>query len=316
MAGMARSPDDVDAGAMHLITELTGLRPDEVVVLVADGSSDPRAAVAVTAAVEAAGAGVSQVDPRGFLDNDSASPDLVISLAAPLLTHSDQMRRLLTAGARYLNLRGVTCESLAEVVSVDFPAIQTVTEDLARRLARSKSVTVADRQGTRVRFRPGPSLRLDGLARTPGAIGGYPAGEVALVPEADSLSGQIVQPLFVEGFAERAPKLTLRIDGGQVTDVSGGPAAALLAEFFDSGDCCRLVGEFGVGTNPSLRIRTAREAKKALGTAHFGLGDNRSFGGSNAAPGHIDVILAEPAVFADESVLLSDGRPPWRREWK
>lgn len=285
-------------------------------MLVADGSSDTRAVAAVMAAVGAREAAISQLDPAGFLAGNSVPPDLVISLAAPLLTHSDRMRELLRAGSRYLNLRGVTSGSLAEVAAADFSAIQTVTEKLASILARGGWVTVDDRHGTSVRFRPGPPLRLDGLARAPGSIGGYPAGEVALVPEAGSLSGQIVTPLFVEGFTGRAPELTLRVEGGRVIEVSGGPAAEFLTGFFDSADSSRLVGEFGVGTNPSLSIRTAREAKKALGTAHFGLGDNQSFGGSNAAPGHLDVILAEPQVVVGEAVLLSDERSDWRREWK
>ena len=54
----------------------------------------------------------------------------------------------------------------------------------------------------------------------------------------------------------------------------------------------RVVGEFGVGTNPlAMPCEVTLEAEKAVGTIHLGFGDNRSFGGENAAAGHWDAVM-------------------------
>jgi leucyl aminopeptidase (aminopeptidase T) len=51
-----------------------------------------------------------------------------------------------------------------------------------------------------------------------------------------------------------------------------------------------------------------REAKKAWGTAHVALGDNRSLGGTVESPLHIDFILLRPTVWLDGREVVRDGK--------
>ena len=75
------------------------------------------------------------------------------------------------------------------------------------------------------------------------------------------------------------------------------------------GDSAHNIAEFALGTNPASLLGTKmRESKKAWGTAHVGLGDNKSIGGVVDSPLHIDLIFRNPTVTVDDLVLVKDGK--------
>ena len=75
-----------------------------------------------------------------------------------------------------------------------------------------------------------------------------------------------------------------------------------------SGPGARNFAEFARGTNRLCRVDVGiREAKKAWGTAHVALGDNRSLGGTVESPLHIDFILLRPTVWLDGREIVRDG---------
>ncbi|UCF56149.1 MAG: aminopeptidase, partial [Deltaproteobacteria bacterium] len=49
------------------------------------------------------------------------------------------------------------------------------------------------------------------------------------------------------------------------------------------------------------------EDEKVLGTAHFALGNNISFGGSTDVPIHLDGVLRDPTITVDGKRIMQQG---------
>ena len=299
--------------AEAIVHEVAAVRRDEHVLVVIDSGSDKRVEAILLAALHGAAESTEVMPASAFLarESDMSTRETVLfSLATPLLTHTDQMRTRLAAGARYVNLRGIDIDLLAQAGQTDFAALEIVTDRAAAVLSRTHSVLVSDAAGTELTMRgSGQALALSGLARVPGSIGGFPSGEAALVPVEGSASGIVAVPGFVEGFAGDTAATQLHFVDGRLAKSGRGDALAFLLSTLGPLSSGRAVSEFGMGTNPALRPATARTAKKSLGTAHIGLGDNQSFGGSVMAAAHIDVILFAPTVALDGYVVIDRGSP-------
>ena len=156
------------------------------------------------------------------------------------------------------------------------------------------------------------AIPLASTARTPGSFASLPAGEAAMAPLEGRAYGKIVKPYLVEHREIGRPRemLEIVIRDGQAIKINGGAEAqrlqALLAE---SGPTARNFAEFALGTNRRCRVDVGmREAKKAWGTAHVALGDNRSLGGTIESPLHIDFILTRPSVWLDGREVVRDGQ--------
>jgi leucyl aminopeptidase (aminopeptidase T) len=76
-----------------------------------------------------------------------------------------------------------------------------------------------------------------------------------------------------------------------------------------NGEWARVIGEFGIGTNPKARLLgNIMTDEKVLGTVHIALGRNEMWGGNNAAPTHLDGVIRQPTVRIDGELLIDDGR--------
>ena len=153
---------------------------------------------------------------------------------------------------------------------------------------------------------------LIGIARNPGEFTACPDGESAISPVEGSASGVMINPFSIErkdlGFVTEP--MRIEVEGGKVVSITGSAAAerfwALLEEY---GDLAKNVAEFAVGTNPASPKRAAmREAKKSYGTCHMAVGDSGSIGGTVVSPLHVDMIYDNPTVWADDKVILRDGK--------
>ena len=69
------------------------------------------------------------------------------------------------------------------------------------------------------------------------------------------------------------------------------------------------LGELGIGLNPKARIGDLiTETKKALGTAHFALGDNAGgYGGVVESDVHLDGLNLSVSIWVDGVPLVRDG---------
>ena len=110
------------------------------------------------------------------------------------------------------------------------------------------------------------------------------------------------------GYIKEPFKLEVR--EGFVEDVDGGSEAVQFKAILDRYDrLARNLGEFAITTNPKARPAVAiREAKKAWGLAHVGLGENRKLGGVTKTDFHLDIIFRRPTVIVDGREVVKDGK--------
>jgi len=150
------------------------------------------------------------------------------------------------------------------------------------------------------------------FAEAPGTFTALPDGEAGISPITWTAEGRLVKPFCIEvrGLGFVSETISVEVKGGRVVGTSGGPQAAHLMETLDrAGAHAHNIAEFAIGTNDKCRLGVAlREAKKAWGTAHIGLGDSMSVGGDVHGPLHFDLIFLKPTVTVDAQVLVRDGQ--------
>ena len=123
-------------------------------------------------------------------------------------------------------------------------------------------------------------------------------------PVEGTARGRVVVDVAFAGVGA-VERLELTIENGSLKSASGSRAKRVLALI--AGPAARLLAEFGIGTNSMAQPgANTLEAEKAVGTVHFGFGDNRSFGGSNAAAGHWDAVLRCRQIELDGQPLALD----------
>lgn len=116
---------------------------------------------------------------------------------------------------------------------------------------------------------------------------------------------------FITGSAiDLDSSIRLEVINGRAVKISGGRAAQALDRLVDSiGPNARMIGEFGLGTNPAARLSPeVLEAEKVFGTCHLALGNNSGFGGIISVPFHSDGIILQPTVAIDGRVIVRDNK--------
>jgi len=109
----------------------------------------------------------------------------------------------------------------------------------------------------------------------------------------------------------REEPVTLEINEGEVTRISGGNGAAYLENTLKSFNDQRAynLAEFAVGLNPACRtFATNLEDLGKLGFGHHGIGSNYAIGGHVAAPCHIDIIYSQASLEIDGRIILDNGK--------
>jgi leucyl aminopeptidase (aminopeptidase T) len=301
-AESAEDPFRLAAAVGTICRENLGLRDSESLLIVAD---PPLASLVerMTAAARESGFRCALLEigpveragqaPPDFTVRALARAKAVLLVTSRSLSHTEQRRAACREhGVRIASLPGLTAEMLCRL----FPAggaSQVAERTLAALpwLEGAGPVRIRTERGTDLRFSlAGRKVYTDtGIYTRPGAFGNLPAGEVCAAPAAGSLEGSLVVDVAFAGLGA-VDSLRLEIADGKIAEATGSRSADLLALLAPGPD--RTAGEFGLGTNPLARLGPVTlEAEKAVGTVHFGFGDNRSFGGENRASGHWDAVL-------------------------
>jgi leucyl aminopeptidase (aminopeptidase T) len=220
-----------------------------------------------------------------------------------------------TGGARVAVGAFITQDILDHEVSADYQQIAALSSALADRLQGTTSIHITTALGTNLHLSAaGRAWSSDtGLFRGPG-WGNIPAGEVFVAPVEDSADGVLVIDASLPGLALTEP-VRVVFERGRVVAIDGGAGAAYLEQAFKSvegqpnSEWARVIGEFGIGTNPKARLQgNLMTDEKVLGTIHIALGRNDMWGGNNSAPLHIDGVVSQPTVHIDGELLIDNGR--------
>ena len=196
----------------------------------------------------------------------------------------------------------------------------SVLRDRARKLYDKlggvKEISITSKKGTDVKFSIAGRKMLidDGILGYPGEnsgplIANVPAGEVYCAPVEETVTGRVViDRTFIQG--NRIADLVLEFQDGDATPVEASDGFDVFSDFVEAGhgDCLRL-GEFGVGLNPAVvdAYGSTLTDEKMTGTIHLALGENRFMGGANSCSYHQDMLVFEPMVKADGTVIMEKG---------
>lgn len=300
---MKEKVDSVLSVAMASIcSESLVLRSDETLLIVADTPRETladgmcRAARGLGYGCETALVGTvhrAGQAPEGFTRELLGRYRAALLVTSRSLSHTDVRRwACREAGSRIASLPALTLDMLGRL----FPpgALSALAGRVERAAGRLEGVT-----GVRVRTPRGTDISFSVLGRKvyrdtgiydrPGRFGNLPAGEICVAPVEGSAEGVLVVDVAFAGIG-RVTGLSLEIVAGRIESACGRGSRRLLQLLREPEH--RVLGEFGIGVNPLARPGPITlEAEKAVGTVHFGFGDNRSFGGFNAAGGHWDAVL-------------------------
>ena len=245
---------------------------------------------------------------------------VIIIATKDSMTHTRARAAATREGARIGSMPGIGRISFESGgMTADYNALQREVSGMGSIFRRRRRVSVKSEAGTDVEFLTGDRWILEdtGICNRPGQIANLPAGKVFVLPKEGSMNGTIVIDGSWEGRLLEAP-LTLKVEAGIVTEVSGGEIADEISAVFDVArlglrsskrDQVWTVAEFGFGMNPKAALMGNKvEDLVVRGGAYFGFGDSTHIGGNARVGIHLRGSLVDPEVSLEGSVIVSDGK--------
>lgn len=163
------------------------------------------------------------------------------------------------------------------------------------------------------------TMRIDELGAPHGGGGAYPSepggfsviswGEHGQAPNAGSAEGTFVIDGPVQEYGWPEEPLHINVENGRITNLDGtGQIANALNRLIEEKENADNIAEIALGTNPiQTNLRGANIVKNTLGTAHTAMGSGAAYGQGVSSPVHLDLIMVEPTVAIDGTVLVEDG---------
>jgi leucyl aminopeptidase (aminopeptidase T) len=236
---------------------------------------------------------------------------------------------------------GITTDMMMRTADIDYQELRNRCKKLEGLFTGAVKVHVTAPAGTDLMIPVAgrPLMFDDGDFTAPGSGGNIPAGEVFISPlvgknelepqmTSEGCQGVIVYDgsmTFSDGDSILETPITCKVEGGYVSDISGGAEAERLLKTITEAETravqmeknkklkegqgavykknARNIGEFGIGLNPAARITgNMLEDEKAFHTCHFAIGENYD----NDAPSliHLDGVVRNPTI----TLIYDDGK--------
>jgi len=208
------------------------------------------------------------------------------------------------ANSRICMMPGLTRDMMERLVNIDFHELDKFGQRLVDRLSDSGDVVVENAAGTHIGFSVrGRKWKNDnGDISHKGTHGNLPAGEVFTAPVEESFNGKLAISLIDDQLGEGI----MEFAKGRLVRYEGKGVEKILVHIGED-ETGKMVGEFGVGTNPKARIcPNMLEAEKAYGTAHFAIGDSYGLG-ANTSPHHYDALVKDVSIRIGGEYIVRDG---------
>ena len=303
-------------GARTVVTHCLNIKPYEKVSIVTDKTLLKIGQALYTACREInfdtvlivmEPTGRDGAEPPAVVAQAMKASDIVIAPTLYSLTHTKARIEAGKAGAKVVTMADVSEFSFSKGgLTADYWEVKRLTEKMFSVVRHSHNVEVKSSNGTNLTFSVDKRewYKDTGIIHKPREMGNLPAGEVFVAPVENSVNGTIVFDSFK--LAENGLKLIVK--DGKVEKVVGN-AQPLLKIFEEFGDKAKQVAEFGIGSNPKSKIiGNTLEDEKVLGSVHFALGSNYSFGGKNKLAFHKDGIITKPTVMIDNKLIIKNGK--------
>ncbi len=308
-------------GARRIVSVCAGVQPGEQVAIVSDTARPLSVITALLEAVTEAGGIGSVVMTRPV--PSGAEPPAVVRAAM----HASDVTLAVTSGAlyhtravqdakalRFLGLTAFIPEVLRDGgVFADFPALAPRAYRLAELLSDARIARVTAPGGTdlTVDLTGRTAVPITAMAQNPGEKNGCPDIEAFIAPLEASANGVVVVDASASVAGVLSEPIRITVEHGRAVSVDGGEGAAKVRATFEAAgtDAVYQLAEFAFGLNPQGIIRgVIVEDEGVAGTGHIALGSNIHFGGTNAAPLHLDFVFRDPTLWLDgvEVAIVSD----------
>jgi len=238
--------------------------------------------------------------------------EVIIAPTTKSISHTQARKEACQAGARVATLPGITAGIMTRGLRADYQRVKARCETLVPYLTQGRKVRVTTPAGTDVTFSIAGRAGLadTGIIHFPGDFSNLPAGEAYIAPVEGTAEGVIVIDGCIAHSGILQKSVVCEMRKGFAVRIHGGRAArnlvSLIAPF---GKPARNLAEFGIGTNDRTKLSGHMlEDEKVMGTVHFALGDNHTFGGQVTVPSHLDGILLEPNILLDGQPLMERGK--------
>lgn len=314
----------VEDRAKLIVETLLAVKPGEQVALVTDAQSAAEMVRALSEATAAIGAEPTELlmpvrepsrrnELTPVVAAALAKADCLIGLtgAGGAPTYASEVKALYEAKT----LRGLSMvmRSLENFTTggalADYAALLEEGERLAEVWRRATRIKVTTPAGTQLESTiQNERVFVEcGYATEPGQEAAFSDGEVSQMPNQGAATGQVVVDGPVAHLGAGEP-IHLQIADGRVTSVAGGQRADELAEIIRTVPNADNMAEIGIGLNPACRRNgDFEEEKKARGYVHVAIGDNVFYGGDVRCGVHMDMVLYQPSVWLDESLVVDRG---------
>jgi leucyl aminopeptidase (aminopeptidase T) len=310
------------AGARRLVEVCAGVRAGETVVIVSDTDRPESIRQAVARAVldrDATPVVIvmppvpSGAEPPAPVSAALAAADVILAPTSGAIYHTNSVLTAVQAGTRFLAMTAYTPEVLQHGgIFADFPALEPRVHRLTELLTAASEAHVTAPGGTdlRVRLDGRAAVPITGMARKPGERTGCPDMESFIAPLENSAEGIVVVDASASIAGVLSESIRIAVRGGRAVAIEGGEAAAKIRAALDAAghpDAYTLA-ELAFGLNPEGIIRgVIVEDEGVAGTGHVALGSNVFFGGTSAAPIHLDFVYHKPTLNLDGEVVIHDG---------
>lgn len=249
-------------------------------------------------------------EPPSEVVHACEAADLVILHTTFSLTHTQAGKAAARNQGRGASLPGVDEALMMRTVPTDYQSIHTLGQDIQTLLESGMTIHITSPAGTDLtaKIRKQAIYNDSGIISA-GSIGNLPAGEVFFAPVLGSATGTWVIDGSLADESDLDAPVTLTIENGIATQISGGKAAERLQKKLQAvGDEAFTVAEIGIGTNPIADPKGALiEAEKAYGTSHLALGNSSAIGGEINVPIHLDGVCLAPTITIDAQPILTKG---------
>lgn len=243
-----------------------------------------------------------------------AVSDIIFSATKFSLYNTSARINACKAGARFVNMADYSMKMLEEgCLFVDFEQTRALVDATAEKIVGQRC-TITTPAGTNFTTSIAGRKAVSGygLADKPGMAASPPDIETAVGPADNSAEGVLVidGSIPLPGLGIIREPITLHVSKGFITSIEGGEEAELLEKSLRAmnDDRVFLVAEIGFGMNTGASISGRMlEDEGVFGTMHIGIGNNLSYGGDNATPIHIDLIMKQPTYIVDGKTIYKDG---------
>ncbi len=249
-------------------------------------------------------------EPSDEISEEMLKSDVILMITNKSLSHTEARRNATKEGARIISAPGITEDILNRCVDIDYDELIERHRWLRPLIANSKDIKVTSKLGTELTFSVqnthGYAEHL--LKHEKGSFGNLPSGEVD--SGVINANGKIIIDGSMAGVGLLKEPIELEVVNNVAKIVSDNEDSIKLKEVLDKiGEDAYLIAEFGVGTNQKAKLSgIVLEDEKVMGTVHFALGNDLSYGGENDVPLHLDGIVKKPTIIVDNKIIMQDGK--------